>query len=128
MNGGLAQVTKRTLPCIVERMKGEKTATSTKHGCDNSCLKFVLTEGRNRQIRKMTASLGMNVTRLHRVSFCGVSMAGIATPGSWTELTEEEEVAIGARPAPTRNDLRSPEEKAKRKWKKLAKKAKRTNP
>jgi 23S rRNA pseudouridine2604 synthase len=110
VDGGLANVTARTLPCTVERLDGDAT------------LKFVLSEGRNRQIRKMVAANGMEVTSLHRVDFSGVSLAGCEHAGDWAQLTPQEELVIGARQAPTRNELRSPEEKARRKAKKVAKK------
>ena len=51
-------------------------------------LRFVLEEGRNRQIRRMCATLGLEVTSLHRVTFAGVSLDGIDAAGDWAELTE----------------------------------------
>jgi 23S rRNA pseudouridine2604 synthase len=125
VNGGMANVTARTLPCTVERIQiqsDDDGVTDIDITADSSSLKFVLSEGRNRQIRKMVASMGMEVTKLHRVKFSGVSLAGCDHAGDWAILSEQEELLIGARLAPTRDDLRSPEEKAKRKAKKLAKK------
>lgn len=121
VEGGLADVTARTLPCTVERIGDGGDDGEGVNGRISDVLKFVLGEGRNRQIRKMTATMGMEVTSLHRVSFAGVSLAGCEESGNWAILTETEEIAIGARKLPSRNDLRSPEEKARRKAKKLAK-------
>ena len=38
-------------------------------------VEFVLTEGRNRQIRKMLETLRYRVVSLHRVSFCGIRLS-----------------------------------------------------
>ena len=124
VDGSISQVTKRTRPCTVERITLQDTTaavSSSGRTDDGGLLKIVLTQGRNRQIRHMTASLGLRVTSLHRVQFCGVSLAGIDIPGSWAPLTAAEELAIGAR---SRNDQRSPAEKAARKAKKASKKRK----
>lgn len=69
----------KTLPCKVVRV-----------GAPNSRrLEFTLTEGRNRQIRKMIEAIGMNVVNLHRTSFAGIRLKGLSD-GNWAELTEKE--------------------------------------
>lgn len=57
--------------------------------------KFLITihEGRNRQIRRMCESAGMQVVRLRRVREGGLSL-GDLQPGSWRYLTEEEMVGL----------------------------------
>jgi len=114
-NGGMASVTAPTLPCLVERVVVEG-------GNHCSTLRIILEEGRNRQIRRMCSAIGLEVIALHRVGFAGVSLEGCEAPGEWATLTQAEEIAIGARRVPTRNELRSPEEIARRKAKKRAKK------
>ncbi len=52
----------KTLPCTVQRVGGTQERPS-------KILKFVLTEGRNRQIRKMCAEVNLDVEELHRVIF-----------------------------------------------------------
>ena len=52
-------------------------------------VEIVLTEGRNRQIRKMGEALGLMVTKLHRVSFAGISLKGLSE-GNWAEFSERE--------------------------------------
>eukprot|EP00978_Attheya_sp_CCMP212_P032061 scaffold123514_cov54-Attheya_sp.AAC.1 len=125
-DGGMADVTAKTLPCTVERIDATiNTGTrSTNASYDNksAALRFVLGEGRNRQIRRMCAAVGIEVTSLHRVGFAGISLQGCENAGDWASLTEAEELTIGARKGPTRNELRTPEERARRKAKKLAKK------
>lgn len=46
-------------------------------------------EGRNRQIRKMCETLGLEVARLRRISEGPIKL-GMLKPGTWRELTAEE--------------------------------------
>jgi 23S rRNA pseudouridine2457 synthase len=52
-------------------------------------LELTLTEGRNRQIRRMTAAVGHPTLRLVRAAIGDLRLAGLA-PGEWRELTENE--------------------------------------
>ena len=72
-------ITVKTLPCFVKRVGSD---TSKK-------LQFTLTEGRNRQIRKMCSAIGYNVVELHRTMFSGIGLKGVSE-GNWKELTENE--------------------------------------
>ncbi len=58
-------------------------------------LELVLTEGKNRQIRRMCAALHLHITRLVRTKIGSVS-AGRMKPGDWRELTEKEVEALYA--------------------------------
>jgi 23S rRNA pseudouridine2604 synthase len=51
--------------------------------------RIILTEGRNRQIRRMCQALGYRVTQLHRVRIMNITITGLIE-GEWKELTEEE--------------------------------------
>ncbi|MGC1308838.1 MAG: pseudouridine synthase [Phormidesmis sp.] len=57
-------------------------------------LSITLTEGKNRQVRRMTAAVGFPTLRLVRCALfladdCGLTLAGLR-PGEWRSLTGEE--------------------------------------
>jgi 23S rRNA pseudouridine2457 synthase len=52
-------------------------------------LEVILTEGHNRQVRKMTAAIGFPTLRLVRVAIGHLRLEGLA-PGQWRDLTVEE--------------------------------------
>lgn len=56
-------------------------------------LRFVLTEGRNRQIRRMCDLVGLGVTDLYRVRI-GPLRLGDLPEGRWRALTPEERAAL----------------------------------
>jgi len=58
-------------------------------GTRNAWLEIVLDEGRNRQIRRLLAGLGIGVLRLVRVAI-GQLRLGELPKGQWRELTAEE--------------------------------------
>lgn len=74
---------------------------------DRTKMRVVLTEGRNRQIRRMMLALGHPVRKLRRVAIGPLKLDGLQT-GQWRDLTERE--------------LRMLVENAKRKTKKKSKK------
>jgi 23S rRNA pseudouridine2605 synthase len=70
---------------IIKPVKVEVLSRSDK----SAKLEFRLTEGRNRQIRKMCEKAGLTVQRLERVSYGGIKLGGL-NPGCWRYLTEDE--------------------------------------
>ncbi|MDS3860635.1 pseudouridine synthase [Thermosynechococcaceae cyanobacterium BACA0444] len=52
-------------------------------------LELTLREGRNRQVRRMTAAVGLPTLRLIRCQIENLSIAGL-TPGQWRPLTKAE--------------------------------------
>lgn len=64
-----------------------------RHGAKNSWLEIVLEEGKNRQIRRMLAGLGVEVLRLLRVAI-GPLELGPLKKGEVRELSREEKMAL----------------------------------
>lgn len=64
-------------------------------------LEIVLREGRNRQIRRMIESLGLEVARLKRIAIGTVKMGGLKQ-GAYRELTADEVKKLSADPNPSR--------------------------
>ncbi|MFM8438089.1 MAG: pseudouridine synthase, partial [Candidatus Kapaibacterium sp.] len=54
---------------------------------------ITLTEGKNRQVRRMTAAVGHPTLRLIRVAI-GAFALGALTPGTWRELGAEERAQV----------------------------------
>ena len=71
---------RRTKPCVLERI-GRPGGRPR--------YRLVLTEGRNRQIRRMLAGEGVHVERLHRRSIAGLSVESLE-PGQWRVLLKKE--------------------------------------
>ncbi len=69
-------------------------------------LELVLREGRNRQVRRMTAAVGHPTLRLVRIAIGPVTLGSLA-PGSWRWLDPKELAALSAiRDRPTRGPRR----------------------
>jgi 23S rRNA pseudouridine2457 synthase len=66
----------------------------TPHG-PTAWLELILTEGKKRQVRHMTAAVGLPTLRLLRVAIGPVQL-GALQPGRWRELTQAEVRAFGA--------------------------------
>ena len=56
-------------------------------------LSLTIREGRNRQVRRMTAAIGHPTLRLVRVAIGPIALGDLA-PGQWRELTEAERTAL----------------------------------
>jgi 23S rRNA pseudouridine2457 synthase len=52
-------------------------------------LELTLTEGRNRQVRRMTAAVGFPTLRLVRIQIGSLSVLGL-DPGQWRDVTPQE--------------------------------------
>lgn len=74
-------------------LDGRKTLPADVHiidkGENRTVLHFVITEGRNRQIRRMCEEVGLSVIRLKRTEIAGVKL-GMLKIGKWRELNEKE--------------------------------------
>jgi 23S rRNA pseudouridine2457 synthase len=86
----------RTLPCRVRSMSApdlppRDPPIRVRKTVPDSWIAIELTEGRNRQVRKMTAAIGHPTLRLVRARIEGLELAALClAPGRWRELTAEE--------------------------------------
>lgn len=92
--GGLVIEGKKTLPAKVEiivppNIPERIPPIRTRKNIPTCWLRIVLTEGRNRQVRKMTAAINHPTLRLFRVRIKNV-LLGDLKPGEIRELTERE--------------------------------------
>ncbi len=76
MSNGIPVLNTVTKKCNVQRL-------------NDFTFKIILTQGLNRQIRRMCEYLGYEVTQLKRVRIMNVRLQGLET-GQWRELTQEE--------------------------------------
>lgn len=80
MREGIELDGRKTRPCEISMLE--------RHA-DRTVLRFVITEGRNRQIRRMCEVVGLTVIRLKRTEIAGVKL-GMLPQGKWRELSERE--------------------------------------
>jgi 23S rRNA pseudouridine2604 synthase len=71
------------------RVLGRLTEPCRIHQVSKNVLRIVLTQGMNRQIRRMCSALGYTVRRLQRVRIMNIKLGDLAV-GSWRHLTPEE--------------------------------------
>ena len=76
MSQGVKILGSLTLPCTVTRV-AERT------------FRIILTEGRNRQIRRMCEAFGYHVRKLKRIRIMNIHLGELPV-GKWRDLTEEE--------------------------------------
>jgi 23S rRNA pseudouridine2604 synthase len=75
------------------KIMGEVTKPSKVTRLDTQTFRIVLTQGLNRQIRRMCSALGYKAQRLQRVRIMNVQL-GALRPGQWRHLTAEELVGL----------------------------------
>ncbi|MFW6319233.1 MAG: pseudouridine synthase, partial [Bacillota bacterium] len=74
---------------------GKKTKPAKVKAINQNTFSIVLTEGMNRQIRRMCSTLGYRVTSLVRVRIMNITNKNLDT-GDWRFLTKEEIASIKA--------------------------------
>jgi 23S rRNA pseudouridine2457 synthase len=85
----------RTKPARVKLLPAEPTLPPRdppirdRQNIPTAWLELTLTEGKNRQVRRMTAAVGFPTLRLVRVSIGSLSLEGLSL-GSWRDLTPAE--------------------------------------
>ena len=93
--GGLNIRDYRILPCRAKLHKGEPDLPPRdppireRADIPTSWITLELREGKNRQVRRMTAAVGFPTLRLVRVGIGRFPLADLV-PGTWRELTEQE--------------------------------------
>ncbi len=101
VEGHLSAGALRALRSGVELSDGP-TAPARVSSPQQGLLRIVLTEGRNRQVRRMCAAVGLTVTRLVRTRIGPLRDARLG-PGEWRELTRAElralEASVGDSPS-----------------------------
>jgi 23S rRNA pseudouridine2604 synthase len=75
------------------RIMGEVTKPARVSRIDATTFRIVLTQGLNRQIRRMCSALGYRAQRLKRVRIMHIHL-GKLRPGEWRELTPDERRAL----------------------------------
>jgi 23S rRNA pseudouridine2457 synthase len=85
---------KKTLPCEAELMAEpalwpREPPVRFRKNIPTSWLRLTLREGRNRQVRHMTAAVGFPTLRLIRAGIGGLTLEGLR-PGEWRELQQRE--------------------------------------
>jgi 23S rRNA pseudouridine2604 synthase len=76
MSEGVRILDTKTLPCKVEQLS-------------KYVFKIILTQGLNRQIRRMCAALGFSVVRLQRIRIMNINLGNLPI-GQWRDLTKKE--------------------------------------
>lgn len=89
----------RTRPALVQRLPTEpplpprQPPIRFRKTVPTSWLEITLTEGRNRQVRRMTAAIEFPTLRLVRVAIAHLRLDGLK-PGQWRDLTPAELEAL----------------------------------
>lgn len=71
------------------KIMGEVTKPCKVSRVDTKTFRIILTQGLNRQIRRMCSALGYRAQRLQRVRIININLGSLAV-GQWRELTERE--------------------------------------
>ena len=89
---------KMTLPAEAKRIHPDLPPRDPpirhRQNIPTSWLELTLHEGRNRQVRKMTAAVGFPTLRLLRVAIGQFHLPSDLTPGHWRKLTESDRSKI----------------------------------
>ncbi|OKP75306.1 23S rRNA pseudouridine synthase F [Paenibacillus sp. P3E] len=81
MSSGVKILGSRTLPCEVTRIS-------------ERVFRIILTEGKNRQIRRMCSAFGYEVRHLQRIRVMNIRLGTLQT-GKWRELSAQEKQELG---------------------------------
>lgn len=102
---------RRTRPCRVSRLEPPTSMAPRvppirfRKNVPDCWLALELCEGRNRQVRRMTAAIGHPTLRLVRVKIGGLELGTLA-PGQWRELGPNERQWVFERPESSATGVR----------------------
>ncbi|MNB81451.1 Ribosomal large subunit pseudouridine synthase F [compost metagenome] len=82
MSSGVKILGGKTLPCEITRISERE-------------FRIVLTEGKNRQIRRMCSAFGYEVRSLRRIRIMNIHLGALKT-GQWRDLSTQEKQELGA--------------------------------
>ncbi len=92
---------RKTLPTRAQRIHPDLPPRDPpirrRQNIPTSWLELTLHEGRNRQVRKMTATVGYPTLRLLRVAIGQLHLPPDLAPGHWRQLTDAERSSLFAR-------------------------------
>jgi 23S rRNA pseudouridine2457 synthase len=101
LRNGIVIEGRKTLPAQAKQIRPDipprDPPIRVRQNIPTSWLELTLHEGRNRQVRKMTASVGFPTLRLLRVAIGHFHLPPDLAPGQWRALTELERASILAR-------------------------------
>jgi 23S rRNA pseudouridine2457 synthase len=98
--GGIDLKGHRTLPCRARQLDPSPDfpprdpPVRFRKSVPDCWLELVLTEGKNRQVRRMTAAMGHPTLRLVRVAIGKLTLDGLS-PGQWRELDPADRKLLG---------------------------------
>lgn len=102
--GGIDLKGHRTLPCKARIADPQPDfpprdpPVRFRKSVPDTWIELTLTEGKNRQVRRMTAAVGHPTLRLVRVAVGGLRLDGLGLdPGAWRELGAAERSRLGLR-------------------------------
>jgi 23S rRNA pseudouridine2457 synthase len=101
LRAGLVIQGERTLPCRAWRLDAapdfppRDPPIRVRKSVPDCWIALVLTEGRNRQVRRMTAAVGHPTLRLFRYAIGALTLDDVSlAPGEWRELEARERTAV----------------------------------
>lgn len=71
------------------KLKGERTKPAKVRKIGNRTLRIILTEGKNRQVRRICQKVGLEVFKLKRIRIKGLTLGKLPL-GKWRHLTDGE--------------------------------------
>jgi 23S rRNA pseudouridine2605 synthase len=85
------EVTEKTLEMLnigIELDDGKTAPAKARKLADNK-IEIIIHEGRNRQVKRMLAAVGLPVKKLHRSKYGPLALDGLK-PGEWRDLSHDE--------------------------------------